>query len=429
MARWDRDDLAKRVCQALDVAEQVVSRLAADGYSDAVNPCVNVKPEKVISETGVFLLAASSVHDQPHVLQKVHAVARLLIPHARGKRMRAGICLEPALALDFAQAHACLRQIGYSDSKFDQLVIEAVQSQAFAGHERVPHRALEQHWIARKCGVDHSLSGPSASALVSMSAIGGSLDLLGARRDDVYAFTHALMFASEIRQRRTRLFRPRADLLADAEILLAGCVDDEDYDLAGEVLLAWPLTGRSWSTTATFAFRTIVYVEDEAGFLPSAGTRLDALARLNGAQRANYLLASAYHTIFVMGLLCAAALGPGHAPPSRLPAPAMPVRRIEEFIRYLDHADFEPHWRTVFERLPARERTAVAGFLQAVAVRRAARRRDYSRIHDWVKSSAEIGIANGPLWSQAAELLKRVSALSTYAAPADDRERRRPVIA
>jgi len=73
------------------------------------------------------------------------------------------------------------------------------------------------------------------------------MDLLNGSRDDVYAFTHALMYVTDFNIRPRRLPRRRAAILAEAEAALARCLDEQDYDLGGEVLLAWPLTGRSWS--------------------------------------------------------------------------------------------------------------------------------------------------------------------------------------
>jgi hypothetical protein len=86
---------------------------------------------------------------------------------------------------------------------------------------------------------------------------------------------------------------------------------NKDYDLGGEVLLAWPLTGKTWSPAATFGLQVLTQVEDKAGFLPSPGTRLDRLNTLQGDERTDYLLATAYHTAYVMGLLSAAALTNG----------------------------------------------------------------------------------------------------------------------
>jgi hypothetical protein len=325
-------------------------------------------------------------------------------PHARGARMRAGVCFEPALALDYAQAHACLKRIGHADPAFDALLAAATRSQAFAVRERVPHRALEQCWVAELCGIAPPPGLPSMAALAAQSALGRPLDLVGGSREDCYAFTHALLYLKDPRLAPRRLPRPRADVLRDAEAALVRCLDEEDYDLAGELLLAWPLTRAPWSPGAAFAFRTLACVEDEAGFLPSPGTRLAHLERLEGRQRADCLLASAYHTVFVMGLLCAACLACDGLPPAPLRG-APPGRRPE-----LPQGEPAPHWTLVHAGLAASEQAGLAGFVRSVALRRAVRARDAARIHATLCEAVAAGAADAPQWSQAAELLERIAA-------------------
>ena len=413
---WDRADLARRLCYALEIAEQAIVSLAPDGYVDEIDPAFNLRPEKVISETGMLLLAASAVNDQPALSQRLDHLARLLSLHARSPRMRMGICYEPALALDYAQAHGCLRRMGHADPTFDSLLRAATQSQAFGVRERTPHRALEQRWVAELCGIDDALPGPSRHMLASMSALGRPLDLLGGSREDLYAYTHALMYLADPHLSRKRGPRRRADLLLDAEAALARCLDDEDYDLAGEVLLAWPLAGAAWSAAAAFAFQTLTLVEDEAGFLPSAGIKLKHLDKLGGKQRSNCLLASAYHTIYVMGLLCAASLAPGRAPPTRLCGRQSSPGLVDEIYARLSPLGSAPHWSLAYARLAPSERNTLGGFLHSVALRRAVRARDLIAVHELLHRADGADLANGPLWSQAAELLERAVVHAAQAA-------------
>src|SRR6202043_3161647 len=146
----------------------------------------------------------------------------------------------------------------------------------------------------------------------------------------------ALIYVRDFNIRPRRLPRARALILAEAEAALARCLDEEDYDLGGEVLMAWPITGAAWSAGAAFGFRVLARAEDDNGILPAPGTRrrLDAL---DGEARADYRLASGYHTAYVMGLLCAAALHPGRAPPAALPVRATVDRgAADAILRFLD---------------------------------------------------------------------------------------------
>src|SRR5262245_8637998 len=144
---WDRQDLVRRLCHALDIAKQTVLRLAANGYTDPEEPANCVRPEKVIAETALLLFAASTAGLHDDVNERIQCVARLLVPHARSERMLLGLCLEPALAWDYAQAHVCLGSIGFPDPDVDELVRQCADSQAQAGRERTPHRLLEQQWV------------------------------------------------------------------------------------------------------------------------------------------------------------------------------------------------------------------------------------------------------------------------------------------
>jgi hypothetical protein len=414
---WDHQDLEARLCHALDVAKRAVDRLAEHGYADPDESrdqsCDPVRPEKVISEAAILLLAASTASARPPVRVRVHELAHLLIPHARSERMRLGLCLQPALALDYASAHVCLKRAGYPDPGFDGLLDQALKSQAVQGRERVPHRMLEQEWLLEHCG--GTVDPRRRAFALRHSALSFPLDLLACSRDDIYAFTHALMYVTDFNLAPRRLPRPRKTILPEADALLAGCLDDEDYDLGGEVLLSWPLTGTTWSPTAAFAFRVLADAEDAAGFLPAPITRLKRLNELEGDSRADYLLATAYHTIFVMGLLCAAALQPGRTPPLPIPARKAVHGSANRILSTLDADGRKVHWRDGFAQLSERERDALAGFLLIIALRRKTRQRDYAAVAGLLRQGHDLGLTDTPAGSQTAELLQRLATFSSLA--------------
>jgi len=407
--KWDQQDLARRLCHALDIARQVVEQLAANGYADSIEPGNTVRPEKVISETAFLLLAASSAAAHDSVRTRIDSVARLLIPHARSERMRLGICLEPTLTLDFAQAHICLRRLGYPDAAFDTLLRQSLGSQARSGHERVPHRILEQEWLAATWDDTAAHSRKYTSRTALNSALNHPIDLLNGSREDIYAFTHALMYVTDFNLRPRRLLRPRGTILAEAEATLGRCLEEQDYDLGAEVLLAWPLTGGSWSAAATFGLRVLASVEDEAGFLPAPSTRLQRLNTLQGSARSEYLLATAYHTVYVMGLLCSAALQPGRTPPSEIPTGRAAKGGADLIVQFLEPDDRSAHWWDQFNRLQGLERDALAGLLLSIALRRKTVQRDFGALRTLLEAAYAAGLADTPAASQAAELLGRLA--------------------
>jgi len=404
---WDQQDLERRLCHALDVAKRTVERLAPEGYIDPEEPRGHIRPEKVISETALLLLAASTAAGSDEVWGRIHSVAVALKPHARSERMLLGICLEPALALDYATAHLCLSRLGYRDAKFDALVRRALESQVSRGRERAPHRVLEQAWLLKgwhnDSGDDHRWRA------VRDSVLNRPMDLLSGSRDDLYAFTHALMYVTDFNISERRLPRQRNVICAEADAALARCLDQEDYDLAGEILLTWPLTGNSWSAAAAFGFRVLASVEDQAGFLPTASTRIQRLAGLEGEKRESYFLATAYHTIYVMGLLCAAVLQPGRRPPLRIPTRAAVPGSAEHMFSVVDAGTRKAHWTQEFEKLTALERDALAPMLLDIELRRKTEERDFGAVSKLLTKADTLGLANRPLASQAAEMLDRLA--------------------
>jgi len=413
---WAQVDLARRLCGALDLAKNAIEQLAPGGYEDREEPANNLRPEKVISESGLLLLAASTAAQHPGVGDRLRTVAERLAPHARSERMLLGICMEPALAWDYAQAHICLTRLGYPAPRFDAVLEMIGKSQARRGRERPPHRTLEQIRVMR------GLRTPPPRAkgtvrqappiVIRDSVLGQPMDLLCGSREDIYAFTHAVMFVTDFNIRPWRLPRRRSVILAEAEAALARCLDDHDYDLAGEVLLTWPLTGRSWAPVAAFGFRVLAQVEDQAGFLPSASIRPERLEALHGDDRKKYLLATAYHTAYVMGLLCAAALQPGRAPPTAIKAEGSTPGRSRLVLAKLDADTQRTHWREGLSKLSEAERDTLASMLLTIGLRRSVVQRDFIRLHEFLQIGRAAGLTDMPSASQAAELLARLAFVS-----------------
>jgi hypothetical protein len=248
------------------------------------------------------------------------------------------------------------------------------------------------------------------------------LDLLSGSREDIYAFTHALMYVTGFNIQPRRLPRSRAAILAEAEAMLARCLDEQDYDLGGEVLLAWPLTGKSWTAAAAFGFRVLARVEDAAGFLPTPSTRIERSNKLQGDDRANYLLATAYHTAYVMGLLCAAALQPGRTPPLNIPTGGVISGAASAVLKCLDADGRATHWRDELNALTDLESDAIAGFLLIVALRRSIVQRDFGNVRRLLEIGYASNLANTPAASQTAEMLERLATFAAIERAKQDKE-------
>jgi hypothetical protein len=410
---WELTNLIHRLCHALEIASLTVEHLVPNGYADPKNPSASIRPEKPIAETAVLLHGATLAIAHAEVSERIHRVARQLIPRARNSQIRLGLALNPALAFDYSLAHIVLTRLGYPDADFQNLLIQCRTAQAHAGRERLPHRMMEQDWIDilwKECGAE---GHRRLERTARLSILSHPMDLFAATDDDLYAFTHAIMYATGFQQNPSLLPRSRAVLLTEAEAVLARCLDAQDYDLAGEILLAWPLTGKHWSPTATFAFHVLAEVEDKAGFLPTPATRVSELQTRNGADRTNYLLATAYHTAYVMGLLCAAALQPGCAPPISISTKQGTPGSARQLLALLDDSSSTPHWRNTFDKLDSSQADALASLLFNIALQRSASRRDFATLDKTLRLGHALGLATTPAASQANELLGRVACAGT----------------
>jgi hypothetical protein len=84
----------------LDIAASTVQTMPVDGHTDPSDPSHKVRPEKVVGETGLLLLAAARAASANEIRERIEFVARLVIPLARAEHVRARVCLEPSLALE-----------------------------------------------------------------------------------------------------------------------------------------------------------------------------------------------------------------------------------------------------------------------------------------------------------------------------------------
>lgn len=403
---WSEADLVRRLRGALELAEQAVRLLAADGYTDPDNPSYQIRGEKVVGETGLLLLAAAPCASRVGICEELEAVASLLVPYAQGERVRARICMEPSLALEHALAHICLSRIGFPDLELDRLLVMSLEAESSAGRERPPHRELEQEWLMRVWG--RLPEGRHVNAhLPKQSALGRPIDLLSLHKDEAYAFTHSLMYLTDLGTRRVRLPRPQSTIVAEADAACASSLDEPDYDLCAEVLLTWPYLRRRWSSSATLGFAVLASVEDTLGFLPAPGVSLERLATLRGDERSHYVITSSYHSAYVMGLLCAAALHGG----CLIRSSALSRNRYRgaaaDFLALVGSGDPEPAWRAYFDELSSNEQDVASPFLLNVCLRRGALRRELETVRSALLIGERYGLLDAPAPRQAAELLRR----------------------
>lgn len=375
-----REDLLRRVEQVLQFALEATD----------VVPAIAVKPDgrdrhirqKYVAETGLLLYALHGIPDLPAPLSaRIDVIAAKLAAPARDQRMLALMHMKPSTAAELAVGHLCLAQIGQGDAWFQEQIAGILGSPLCAHNERLPWKDIEAAWFAEKSGL------PTFAA--DRTRIGRTTLALGLHayfpsRDELYAFTHALIYLSDFGRRGVQLDRPAGATLLDAECALAQCLDDDDFDLAAELLMTWPSLDLEWTDTAALAFDVLCAIEDEVGYLPSLSVRSDAMASLDAEARKQFFYLEAYHTVFVMGLLCAALLARGYAD-GRPTSPADDRRDTPGISR--TQREPMPQWELRLDRLPRSARDRYFPFILSVELKRALASGDVRGFRDLLGSA------------------------------------------
>jgi len=242
------------------------------------------------------------------------------------------------------------------------------------------------------------------------------MDALASTLFDRYAFTHAVLYASDFGSRpadRLGLRRPPAEIRDDAEAALAAGLDGGHFDLTAELLWTWPMLRLAWSPAATFAFQLLAGLQDDLGFLPGPGFRAAAYRSLPAGQRPGYALTTSYHSDFVMGFLCAAALRPGCAPPEQVAGHGGSGAATRELLALIDSTGGEaPSWPAALRTLTTEQQGSLGPLVLTVALRRATAAGDLDLLKAVLGSALRHQLLDGPAAEQAVALLRRSTALA-----------------
>lgn len=376
----------------------VVQDFADAGYTDDEVPQLSFGPDKVVAETAILAYAAAGATANPVVTQKVAALADVIAPLCRSRGTLVDLALRPTRAFKYAVPHVLLSRLGRTDDDFDAFLSRQCDSAQQKAIDLSPCARLERQWLIQTW---HRRS-PSQSRTDLVGTVADlPFDVLGASRDDLYALTHILFYLSDFgRQPSPGVPRGNGAVLADVQACLARCLDAEDYDLCGELLMAWPELRAPWDPVPAFCFRVLAGVEDAVGVLPCGNMDHKRSSAMAPAARRRYARAIAYHTAYVMGFLCAVALRHG-APPLRaapLPAPLV----WPELLDLVNPR--RGHWLPIFQSLPDTQKSTLTGFVADTAVVQAVGQCDYRRLGK-VLALADQGGVWGPLQSAAAERL------------------------
>lgn len=404
-ASWPRQDLLRRVAAALNIGRRTIDTLGLDGYREAVPTEDSFGPDKPLAETAMLLYVVDAIDAATRKVLRHGELGLALAPLARSPRTALAIALHPTICFQLAMPHILLTRLGLEDPHFDRGLALSAASMASRGREFLPHRTLESCWLRSLWS--GTPPGPTFDRVAAHSVLGHPLDLFWGSRDDAYAYTHTCMYFTDFGRHPRPLPRTRVELVAESTALLLRSLLMEDFDLAAEVLMTWPLLAADWTPAAAFGFRVLAELEDRTGYLPAGNGIPGKFHHLAGAERTRYALAAAYHTAYVMGMLCALVAGPGRSPPPAIAGPPAPASLIETLSNMLPVTDTP--WQITFRNLQPTEQRALAPALLHLALQAKIRRHDLAGTAGLLDIAARYGMADTPVCAQAAELLQRMA--------------------
>jgi hypothetical protein len=216
------------------------------------------------------------------------------------------ILRHPRLAASLGTLLLVLERFGLATQQESVLVHAALESPYLDCSEHVPFRLLDRRWVL---GLARGAVEPLDEAL-RLSAACRTTHPIYMTREDGYAVTHAIMYATDFGAYTVPLELRDHALWGTIDAAVAWCTAAADYDLLSELLLAQLLLRRRLSAYGAIAWRVSRETWDAFGFLPSPSLSAGAFESLNdeGEQR-QYAFHNMYHTVLVGGLLCAAFLG------------------------------------------------------------------------------------------------------------------------
>jgi len=394
----------------LDTALDVAAAACAlpPGGASALGPASVFTRHKFATETTLLALAITRTPDIPiPILGRAFDIAKRVSPLARSPEVLTAMQLRPALAPEMSMAHVMLTRMGLPDNTFDDHLEAILTSSCIGSLERLPWKQIESDWTSTLGG--HPVGYNIASAL-AWCAASHRLDVLAAQREELYSFTHSLIYATDFGHRSDPKLADPAMIAVDADDAIARCLDEDDFDLVAELTLTRPYLRLSWSPTSVFAFQVLAGMEDEIGLIPSMSLKSSVADTLPEEARREYIIAQSYHAAYVMGLLIVAALLPGRRPPESLPADATTSapglgRRL---FSLLPARSPRPHWMRLFEALDEPRQDGLATLLGAIAVRRAVTSFDVDVLATILTSVFSEELPPTPAINQASELYLRL---------------------
>jgi hypothetical protein len=276
--------------------------------------------EKMMMEAGLlaYLVSRTSFYQE-----EARSLALAIRSHYDSQDAVSCILRHPRLAASLGTLLLVLNHFGLATPQEVAAVRCAFGSPYAECSEHVPFRLLDRRWVRE---LATGVIDPLTEALQLSTACRSSHPIY-MTREDGYAITHAVMYATDFGTREA----PEA-LLSDGlwetiDAAIAWCTAAADYDLLAELLLSQIYLRRRLSSYGVIAWRRCCMLWDELGFLPSPSISASSFAALTEeSERRQYAFHNMYHTMLVGGLLCLA----------MIEQPLLPPDRVDKIHRYAE---------------------------------------------------------------------------------------------
>ena len=312
-----REELLDRLSDCLGFARRTVEAADPSHPSWKVDLGQVSGFEKMMLEAG---LLAHLVGRAGYCEGAVWALARTIRDKYNSSSALSWIMRHPRLGASLGTLLLVLERFGLATHQERAAVHEALRSPYLECSEHVPFRLLDRRWVR---GLADNAAEPLVEAL-QLSTACRTTHPIYMTREDGYAITHTIMYATDFGARAA----PEAlsgDALWDTiDASAAWCAAAGDYDLLAELLLAQLLLRGRLSAYGAVAWRQSRATWNSLGFLPSPSLSASSFASFSDeAEQRQYAFHNMYHTVFVGGLLCAAFLG------LEVAAPAVPPGNLQ----------------------------------------------------------------------------------------------------
>jgi hypothetical protein len=166
-----------------------------------------------------------------------------------------------------------------------------------------PYRALELRYWLDLAGLRHDL--PAADRLFARTILGGDLAVGPADEATAYVVTHTLFYATDYGLAAPAYLDAgrRARILALLRALLEQALDEEHWDLVGELLLCHRSLRPEGEALTDRAWEALARNQQEDGMIRHPDRRLTRLGELPpGEPRARYLFVRCHHMTLVAAM-------------------------------------------------------------------------------------------------------------------------------